>query len=79
MVSYRAIQSFDHTISQTDYKHGIMSSINTYLYVSRSNDDDSIDKSLETLSNVHPALIRDSRSHYPVRSHRMFSPLIRSD
>ena len=54
MMSYRIIQSFDHTTSQTGHGHKIMSSLNTYQYVSRSNNDDLIDKSVEIFSTVHP-------------------------
>ena len=78
-MSYRAIQSFDHTTSQVSYEQESMSSSNTYLYISRSEDDNSVDDILETLSNYHPLLIKDFLSHHPMRSHRIFSPLIRSD
>ena len=58
MMSYHAIQSFDHTISQIDYGHEIMTSPNTYPYISRYNDDDSVDGLLETLFNIHPVLAK---------------------
>ena len=54
MVSYHAIQSFDHTTSQTDHGHENISSPNIYLYVSRSDDDDSIDELVEIFSTIHP-------------------------
>ena len=54
MTSYRAIQSFDHPTSWKDYGHEIISSLNIYPYVSRSDDDDdSIDELVETFSTVH--------------------------
>ena len=54
MVSYHAIQSFNHTTSQTAYGHKNMSSPNTYLYVSQFNYDDSVDESVKFFSTVHP-------------------------
>ena len=56
-----------------------MSSPNTYLYVFRSEDDDSIDHILETLSNYHPTLAKDFLNYQPMRSHKMFAPFISSD
>ena len=53
MASYHTIQSFNHT-SLISYEHRIMSSPNTYPYVSRPNDDNSDDEILEILSNFHP-------------------------
>ena len=78
-MSYRVIQSFDHTISWKDHGYENMSNLNTYPYVSQSDDDDSTDEPLETLSNVHPALVGDFLSYHLMRPHRMFSPLIRID
>ena len=54
MVSYHAMQSSDHTTSQKGHGCGNISNPNTYLYVSRSDDDDSIDEPVETFSTVHP-------------------------
>ena len=54
MMSYHAIQSFDHITFQIGHRHEIMSSLNIYLYVSRSDDDDSIDESVKFFSIVHP-------------------------
>ena len=51
MISYRAIQSFDHIISQTDHGYENISSPNTYPYVSRSDDDDSIDDPVKFFSS----------------------------
>ena len=56
-----------------------MSSLNTYPYVSRSKNDDSVDDALEILSNYYPTLAKDFLSHHPMRSHRIFFLLIRSD
>ena len=44
MISYRIIQSFDHTTSQKDHGYENISNPNTYPYVSRSDDDDSINE-----------------------------------
>ena len=79
MASYRAIQSFDHIISQMSYGYEIMSSSNTYLYVSRSEGDDFVDDMLEIFFNYHLALAKDFQNHRPMRSHRMFALLFRSD
>ena len=54
MVSYRAIQSFDHTTSRKDRGYENMSNPNTYLYVSQSKDDDSMDEPVEIISTIHP-------------------------
>ena len=53
MMSYRAVQSFDHTISQKGHGHGNMLSPNTYPYISRSDDNDSIDELVKIFSIVH--------------------------
>ena len=52
-MSYRAIQSFDHTTSQKGHGYENMSNPNTYLYVSRFDDDNSIDEPVEIISTVH--------------------------
>ena len=79
MASYHAIQSFDHIISQMSYGHEIMSSSNTYLYVSRSEGDDFVDDMLEIFFNYHLALAKDFLNHQLMRSHRIFSLLIMSN
>ena len=79
MISSHTIQSFDHTISQMSYEHEIISNPNTYLYVSRSKGNNSIDDILETLSNYHHTLVKDFLNHQPLRLHKMFSSLIRSN
>ena len=45
---------FDHTTSQKGHGYENMSNLNTYPYVSRSDDDDLIDESVETISTIHP-------------------------
>ena len=79
MVSYHAIKFFDHTTSQIDHGHRIISSPNTYPYVSWSSDDYSIDEILETLSNIYLALTRDFLNHHLIISYKIFSLLIRND
>ena len=54
MVSYHAIQSFNHTTSRKRYGYENMSNPNTYPYVSQSDDDDSIDESVEIIFTVYP-------------------------
>ena len=54
MMSYRAIQSFDHTISRKGHGYENKSNSNIYPYISRSDDDDPVDESVETISTVHP-------------------------
>ena len=54
MVSYRTIQSFDHITSETGHEYEIMSSPNTYPYVSQSDNDNSIDEPVKIFSTVHP-------------------------
>ena len=54
MVSYRTIQSFDHTTSRKDHGYENMSNSNSYPYVSRSDNDDLIDELIETIFTVHP-------------------------
>ena len=54
MMSYHVIQSFDHTTSRKDHGYENMSNLNTYPYISRSDDDDSIDEPVEIISIVHP-------------------------
>ena len=54
IANYHVIQSFDHTTFQTDHGHEIMSSSNTYPYIFQFGDDDSVDKLIENLSNIHP-------------------------
>ena len=54
MVNYHAIQFFDHIIFRKGHGHENMSNPNTYLYVSRFDDDDSIDESVKIISTVHP-------------------------
>ena len=53
-MSYCAIQSFDHTTSRKGYGYEKMSNSNTLPYVSRSDDDDSVDKPVEIISIVYP-------------------------
>ena len=53
MISYRAIQSFDHTLSRKDHGYENMSNSNTYPYISQSDDDDSIDELVETFFTIH--------------------------
>ena len=53
MVSYCAIQSFDHTISLASYGHKNILSPNIYPYISRSNDDDSVDEPIKIFFTVH--------------------------
>ena len=54
MVSYRAIQFFDHTTSRKGHEYENISTSNTYLYVSQSDDDDLVDKLVEIISTVYP-------------------------
>ena len=54
MVSYHAIQSFDHITSPIDYGHENMSSPNTYPFVSQFDDYDSINEPVKIFSTVHP-------------------------
>ena len=79
MVSYRAIQSFSQTTFQMSYGYENMSNSITYHYISWSEDDDSVDDILNFFFNYHLALAKDFQNHHPMRSHRMFAPLIRSD
>ena len=52
-MSYRIIQFFDHTTSQTDHEHENMSMPNIYLYVSQFDDDDSVDESVKNFFTIH--------------------------
>ena len=54
MVSYRAIQSFDHTTCQKGHGYGNMSNPNTYPYVSQSNDNDLIGEPVKIFFTIHP-------------------------
>ena len=78
-MSYRAIQSFDHTTSRKGHGHENMSNPNTYPYISQSDNDDSIDKSVEIFSTIHPCPGQRSLSNHSMRPYRMFSSLTRSD
>ena len=49
MVSFRVIQSFSQTTSQISCGYKNMSNPITYLYVSQSEGDDSVNDTLETL------------------------------
>ena len=49
MISFCVIQSFSQTTSQMSCGYGNISNPITYLYVSRSKGDDSIDDILESL------------------------------
>ena len=79
MASFHVIQSFSQTTSQMSCRHRNMSNPITYLYVSRSEGDDSVDNILKKISNYHSALAKDFQNHHPMRSHRIFALLIRSD
>ena len=51
-----------------------------YIHIDYSSiNDDSNDEILETLSNFYFALIKDFLSHLEIITHRMISPLTRSD
>ena len=78
MVKNCTIQFFNHTIFQISYGYKIMSNSNTYLYVSRSEDIDSVNDILKTLSNYHSALVKDFLDQ-PIRSHKIFAPFTRSN
>ena len=54
MVSYRVIQSFSQTTSQMSCGHENMLNSNIYPYISRFDNDDSIDESIKFFSTVHP-------------------------
>ena len=54
MMSYRTILSFDHTTSLKGHGYRNISNPNIYPYVSQSDDDDSIDESIEIIFIVHP-------------------------
>ena len=79
VVSYRAIQSFSHTTFQMTYKYGVMSKSNAHQYVSWSEGDDSVNDILIFFFNYHPTLAKNFLNHHPMRSHRMFALLIRSE
>ena len=53
-MSYRVIQSFDCITSWKGHGYENMSNPHTYPYVSRSDDDDLIDKLVKIISIVHP-------------------------
>ena len=61
------------------YGHKNMSKSITYFYVSRSEGDDLVDNTLKFFSNYQPALAKDFQNHHLMRSHKMFTPLIRSN
>ena len=61
------------------YEYGIMSNSIIYSCLSQSYNDDSINETLETLSNFHSALIKDFLNHHMIRECRMRSSLTRSD
>ena len=81
MVSYRAIQSFDHPSTLNMFMSMESCQTQTHIHIdSQLMNDDSNEEVLETLSNLLPAF--DQRffsSHLGLRIHRMRSPLIRSD
>ena len=59
-----------------------MESCQTQIHIlidSLSINDDSDDKALETLFNLHPALVKDFLSHQVIKMHRMSSSFTRSD
>ena len=75
MISYYAF------ILHPEYNtgHGDMSNIILYSFFSQSYDDDSINETLEILSNFYSTLIKDSLSHHSIRASKMRSSLTRSD
>ena len=61
-----------------DYGYGYLSNPISYSFPAQSNNDDSLNELLETISNVH-TLIKDFPNHHPIEISWMQSPLTRVD
>ena len=64
---------------ENDSGYEIISNPISYSYFFQSYNDDLINTILETISNIHNALIKVSLNHYLIETSRMRTPLTRSD